>query len=176
MTAAEASPAARHTPSNSEVIRRHPSGRHWAMCEFRRMSPLRDEAEGKCRSLISSWTRESARRAATDTLGAMSYWPARTDSALSLGQMCSDPHPPEHQRSAHLKSTIPVFPQSDGRSEELMNTALQHKASILRCANCGALLAVSPGVERFGCKYCAAELVVVRQDETTALKRVVETI
>jgi hypothetical protein len=31
-------------------------------------------------------------------------------------------------------------------------------------------------MEHFGCKYCAAELNVVRQDETTALKRVVETV
>jgi hypothetical protein len=56
-----------------------------------------------------------------------------------------------------------------------MNTSLQHKTSILKCPNCGALLAVLPDVERFGCKYCADELVVVRQDETTALKRVAET-
>jgi len=55
-----------------------------------------------------------------------------------------------------------------------MNTSLQHKTSILKCPNCGALLAVLPDVERFGCKYCA-ELVVVRQDETTALKRIAET-
>ncbi len=57
-----------------------------------------------------------------------------------------------------------------------MNTPLQHKTSILKCPNCGALLAVLPDVERFGCKYCAAELVVVRQNETTGLKRVTETI
>ena len=57
-----------------------------------------------------------------------------------------------------------------------MNTSLQHQTSILKCPNCGALLAVLPDVERFGCKYCAAELVVVRQNETTALKRVIETI
>jgi protein-arginine kinase activator protein McsA len=57
-----------------------------------------------------------------------------------------------------------------------VDTVLQHKTSILRCANCGALLSVSLEVERFGCKHCAAELVVVRQDETTMLKRVAENI
>jgi Zn finger protein HypA/HybF involved in hydrogenase expression len=57
-----------------------------------------------------------------------------------------------------------------------MNAVLQRKTSILRCANCGALLSVPLEAELFGCKHCAAEMVVVRQDETTTLKCVAETL
>jgi predicted RNA-binding Zn-ribbon protein involved in translation (DUF1610 family) len=57
-----------------------------------------------------------------------------------------------------------------------MNTSLQHKTYILKCPSCGAQLAVAPGVAWFGCKYCAVELVVVREEETMALKRVPESI
>jgi len=57
-----------------------------------------------------------------------------------------------------------------------MNTSLKHKTSILRCPSCGALLCVSPDMERFACKYCAAEQVVVRQGGTTALKYLPEII
>ena len=59
-----------------------------------------------------------------------------------------------------------------------MNTSLslQGKTSILRCPNCGALLAVSRDMERFACKHCAAEQIVVREGGTTALKRVAEII
>ena len=51
-----------------------------------------------------------------------------------------------------------------------MNTSLERKASILRCPSCGAWLCVLPDMERFACKHCAAEQVVVRQGGTTALK------
>jgi len=57
-----------------------------------------------------------------------------------------------------------------------MNTSLERKTSILRCPSCGALLCVAPDMERFACKHCAAEQVVVRQDGTIALKCVPEII
>lgn len=57
-----------------------------------------------------------------------------------------------------------------------MSTSLRHETYILKCPSCGAQLAVSPDVAWFGCKYCAAELAVVRQGETTTLKRVPETV
>jgi len=63
-----------------------------------------------------------------------------------------------------------------GAQEERMNTSLHHETYVLKCPSCGAQLAVSPDAACFGCKYCAAELVVVRQEETTTLKRVPETI
>jgi hypothetical protein len=53
-----------------------------------------------------------------------------------------------------------------------MDASPKYKTSILRCPSCGTLLAVSPDTERFGCKDCSAELIVVRHDATTALKRV----
>jgi predicted RNA-binding Zn-ribbon protein involved in translation (DUF1610 family) len=53
-----------------------------------------------------------------------------------------------------------------------MKTPLQRKTSILKCPSCGALLAVSPDMERFACKHCAAEQIAVRQGGTTVLKRV----
>lgn len=57
-----------------------------------------------------------------------------------------------------------------------MSTSLHHETYVLRCPSCGAQLAISPDVAWFGCNYCAAELVVVRQEETTTLKRVPEII
>ena len=51
-----------------------------------------------------------------------------------------------------------------------MNTSLQRKTSILKCPSCGSLLSVSSDMERFACKHCAAEQVVVRHDGTTVLK------
>jgi hypothetical protein len=71
-----------------------------------------------------------------------------------------------------LTSAIHAPPQCDGRSEELMNTSLQRKTSILKCQSCGTLLCVSPDMERFACKRCAAEQIVVRQGGATVLKRV----
>ena len=62
------------------------------------------------------------------------------------------------------------------RSEKPMNTPLPRKTSIRRCPSCGALVAVLPDMERFACKHCAAEQVVIRQDGTTSLKCVAETI
>ena len=53
-----------------------------------------------------------------------------------------------------------------------MNISVQAKTSILRCPSCGALLSVLPDMERFACKHCAAEQIVVRHDGTTVLKRV----
>jgi predicted RNA-binding Zn-ribbon protein involved in translation (DUF1610 family) len=53
-----------------------------------------------------------------------------------------------------------------------MNTSLQRKTSILKCPSCGTLLSVSPDMESFACKHCAAEQIVVRQGGTTVLKRV----
>jgi len=53
-----------------------------------------------------------------------------------------------------------------------MNTPLKRKSSILKCPSCGALLAISPDMERFACKHCTAEQIVVRQGGTTVLKRV----
>jgi len=67
-------------------------------------------------------------------------------------------------------------PHSGQRPEELMNTSLQRKTSILRCPSCGTLLSVLPDMERFACKHCAAEQVVVRQGGTASLKWVTETI
>ena len=86
---------------------------------------------------------------------------------------------PTHQRSAlpfTSASTMLAPSQSDGRSEELMNPSLQGKTSILKCPSCDALLAVSQDIERFVCKHCAAEQIVVREGGTTALKRVAEVI
>jgi hypothetical protein len=67
-------------------------------------------------------------------------------------------------------------PRSGGRSGELMNKPLPGKTSIRRCPSCSALLAVSSDMDRFACKHCAAEQVVVRQGGTTTLKCVAETI
>ena len=53
-----------------------------------------------------------------------------------------------------------------------MNTSVHGKTSILRCPSCGTLLSVPPDMERFACKHCAAEQLVVRHDGTTVLKRV----
>jgi predicted RNA-binding Zn-ribbon protein involved in translation (DUF1610 family) len=57
-----------------------------------------------------------------------------------------------------------------------MTKSLQRKASILKCPSCGALLAISPDMERFACKHCRAEQIVVRQGGTTALKRLAEAV
>jgi hypothetical protein len=57
-----------------------------------------------------------------------------------------------------------------------MNTSSQHKTYILKCPSCGAQLAVAPDVAWLGCKYCAVELVVVREEDAMALKRVPESI
>ena len=75
-----------------------------------------------------------------------------------------------------LRSEILASPHPAGHSEELINASLRRKTSILMCPSCGALLSVSPDIERFACKHCAAEQAVVRQGETTALKCVAETI
>ena len=53
-----------------------------------------------------------------------------------------------------------------------MDTSVHGKTSILRCPSCGTLLSVPPDMERFACKHCAAEQLVVRHDGTTVLKRV----
>jgi predicted RNA-binding Zn-ribbon protein involved in translation (DUF1610 family) len=48
----------------------------------------------------------------------------------------------------------------------------QERQDIEECQSCGSLLCVSPDMERFACKRCAAEQIVVRQGGTTVLKRV----